>query len=190
MSRRTDEPTSRRADDSAIVHCACPEIRETILRKPAIVSHGVDDGFLNRFVWDGTSDCAAALAAPVALDCWETVGVEKVRKHMQTTLQQGVSLLSKLWHDGNLETTTLAPMPHTFSPMALVRLPQIINDTPNKTSDNAKHVQDYLCSQQIEVPIKPVHGVPRAHLSCHVCNALDDYQRLGLAMLDYRPITS
>lgn len=169
----------------AVMHCNSTEIQETILRIPAIVSHGVDDGFFNRFVWDGTRDYAAALAVPVVLDHWERVGVENVRRQMKETLTQAVSLLSELWHHDSKECTTLAPM-HMHSPMALVRLPPCITTALGEaTSNDAKRIQDYLYHNHIEVPIKCIQGCLYVRLSCHVYNALADYKRLGHVMLQY-----
>jgi selenocysteine lyase/cysteine desulfurase len=152
------------------------------------MSHGIDDGFFNRFVWDGTRDYAAALAVPVVLDYWERVGVENTRRQIKETLTQAVALLSEMWHDGIDEdgTITLAPM-HLHSPMALVRLPTRITALEGEaTSDDAKHIQDYLYHNRIEVPIKCIQGRLFVRLSCHVYNTLADYKRLGQVMLQYR----
>ena len=37
----------------AAMYCANEEIRDTLLSQPAVVSHGVNDGYLSRFIWDG-----------------------------------------------------------------------------------------------------------------------------------------
>ena len=169
----------------AVLYCSSPEVRETVLRIPAIVSHGIDDGYFNRFVWDGTRDYAAALALPPVLEYWTNRGPDKVRQKMQSTLAEGVTLLSNMWHDG--KERTLAPM-HTgmHVPMALVRLPAAINSFADATSDDAKRIQDYLYEHWVEAPIKCVHGTLYVRLSCHVYNVLSDYERLGQVMLQYK----
>ena len=79
----------------AVLHCASRELREAILRIPAVVSHGIDDGFFNRFVWDGTRDYAAALAIPPVVDYWTRLNPNDVRKQMRSTLTEAVALLSE-----------------------------------------------------------------------------------------------
>lgn len=165
----------------ALLYCASEELRETILKVPAVVSHGIDNGFFNRFVWDGTRDYASALAVPTALDYWETRGPNNVRARMRNTLTQAVDLLADMWHDGDMERATLADM-QVHSPMALVRLPSLINVG---TSNDAKLVQDFLFHHSIEVPIKSVLGKLYVRLSCHVYNELHEYKRLGNVMLQY-----
>ncbi|KAL7448745.1 hypothetical protein ACHAWC_000888, partial [Mediolabrus comicus] len=49
---------------AAALFCSNTHIQETILRQPAVVSHGVNDGFMSRFIWDGCRDYAAELSIP------------------------------------------------------------------------------------------------------------------------------
>jgi selenocysteine lyase/cysteine desulfurase len=165
----------------ALLYCASEELRETILRVPAVVSHGIDDGYFNRFVWDGTRDYAPALAVPAALDYWESQGPNHVRARMRSTLTQAVELLADMWHDGDIERATLVDM-QVNSPMALVRLPSASN---TGTSNDAKRAQDFLFRHCIEVPVKSVQGNLYVRLSCHVYNELHEYERLGNVMLQY-----
>jgi selenocysteine lyase/cysteine desulfurase len=166
----------------AFLHCSCPQLRDTLLRIPAIVSHGIDDGFFNRFVWDGTRDYAAALSLPVVLDYWQCQNPEIVREQMKDMLREGVQLLSELWHNSN-ENCTLVPM-HMHSPMALVRLPLFLNSDLPRTSNDGKRVQDWLYHHRIEVPIKCIQGVLYVRLSCHVYNTIEDYEHLGKVLLE------
>ena len=168
----------------AFLHCSSPQLRETVLRIPAVVSHGIDDGFFNRFVWDGTRDYAAALSLPVVLDYWQGQNPQIVREQIQVMLREGVQLLSELWHNGN-ENCTLVPM-HMHSPMALVRLPLFLNCDLPRTSNDGKKVQDWLYRHRIEVPIKCIQGVLYVRLSCHVYNTLSDYEHLGKVLLQYK----
>jgi isopenicillin-N epimerase len=45
----------------AMMYCPNEELRDTILRRPAVVSHGIGQGYQSRFLWDGCRDYAAAL---------------------------------------------------------------------------------------------------------------------------------
>jgi len=167
----------------AVLHCASPKLRETVLRIPAVVSHGIDDGYFNRFAWDGTRDYAAALSLPPVLDYWQWRNPDDVRQQMRTTLEEAVALLSEMWH--GTEDCTLASM-HMHSPMALVRLPSAINGSSQATSDDAKRIQDCLYQHYIEAPIKCIKGYLYVRLSCHIYNKLSQYERLGQVMLQYK----
>lgn len=165
----------------AMMYCGSEHLRETILRQPAIVSHGVDDGYFSRFAWDGCRDYAAQLALSVVLDAWNDPAV--VRAQLRFSLTKGVDVLTSMWHPSDTESpTTLAPM-SLHSPMALVRLPDSI--AFNKTSSDANHVQDYLFASNIEVPIKCIQGTLYVRVSCHVYNQKKDFEHLSQVMLKY-----
>ena len=194
---------------AALLFCANPEIRDTILAQPAVVSHGEDDGFLSRFMWDGCRDYSAQLSLPAILDYWNAVDVDTVRVEMQRNLKEGVQILASYWHPGVCSDKgdascvekhsaeaglTLVPLEMHAPMMALVRLPDRISGGDKgtssavmgpKTSTDAKRVQDFLYSHNVEVPIKCVCGVLYARVSCHVYNTADEFERLALAALKY-----
>mmetsp|Transcript_926 Transcript_926/g.1156 ORF Transcript_926/g.1156 Transcript_926/m.1156 type:complete len:510 (-) Transcript_926:130-1659(-) len=178
----------------AFMHCPQEHLRETILRQPALVSHGVDDGYLSRFLWDGCRDYAAQLAVPVALDYWEQADPSLMRTWMNSKLVDGIRLIAEHWYPqyandeeiwaGNL---TLGSM-SVHSPMALVKLPPSISGSMSnceKTSTDAKRIQDFLYENHIEVPIKCINGTLFVRLSCHIHNDLKDFDRLAKCMLEY-----
>jgi selenocysteine lyase/cysteine desulfurase len=84
----------------AMLCCAKEELRETTLRQPAVVSHGIDDGYLSRFLWDGTRNYAAQLSLPLVLDHWNRRNPALVRTTMRTRLMDAIQILADLWHDG------------------------------------------------------------------------------------------
>ncbi|KAI2507712.1 cysteine desulfurase [Fragilaria crotonensis] len=177
----------------AFLYCANEEIRETILRKPAVISHGLDDGYLSRFIWDGTRDYAAQLALPAVLDLWTKADPRVVRSWMHSKLTDAIRLIAESWHpmyandiDDWAGKVTLGSM-EMHSPMALVRLPPIFcgSSLNPKTSTDAKQIQDYLYDNKIEVPIKCINGVLYVRLSCHIYNELREYDRLAQVMLDF-----
>jgi len=43
------------------LYCPSQELRDTVLRHPACISHGIGQGYQSRFLWDGCRDYAAAL---------------------------------------------------------------------------------------------------------------------------------
>lgn len=164
--------------------------KDSILRRPAVMSHGVDaPDFLSRFLWDGCRDYAAELALPVVLDHWEKQGPDEVRRRIRAQLEEGVQVLANKWHphcanDKNEwpGQVTLAPTDSALlsSPLVLVRLPDTI------VGATAKRLQDYFYANQIEVPVKNINGKLHVRVSCHVYNQTQHFEKLAVTMLQYR----
>lgn len=170
---------------------AKPEWHDTVLRRPAVISHGVDEPDLfSRYVWDGARDYAAALSLPVVLDYWKERKPDLVRKQIKNTLGFGIHVLAEAWHP---ESQAMKDWPgkvtltkfdsSMLSPMALVRLPDRFGI--NKTSTDAKLVQDFLHSQNVEVPVKCVQGKLYVRVSCHVYNGVRDFEILADAISSF-----
>jgi isopenicillin-N epimerase len=177
----------------AFLYCPHEHLRETILRHPAVISHGIDDGYLSRFVWDGTRDYGAQLALPVVLDFWTRANPTMIRTWMRSKLTDAITLIAESWHpmyakdiDDWAGKVTLGSMV-MHSPMALVRLPPVYcgSSASPKTSTDAKMMQDYLYDNKIEVPVKCINGVLYVRLSCHIYNELQEYDHLAQVMLEY-----
>jgi selenocysteine lyase/cysteine desulfurase len=157
------------------------DLTGSILRYPAVQSHGVDEQDLfSRFVWDGCRDYSAALSLPVVLDHW--TNPESVRERCKEVLRKGIFHLGEVWHGiQNTEelagTVTLMPLSsNLLSLMCLVRIP---GDDKSYTSTDAKQLQDDLYSHNIEVPIKCINNELYARVSCHTYNTEDDFGRLA-----------
>jgi len=203
---------------AAVMFCNNPRIRDTILAQPAVISHGVDDGFASRFMWDGCRDYSAQLSLPVVLDYWTnnttsaTLGM--VRAEMERNLKEGVRILISHWHPGvvlcgddkgddevmlladNVREAglTLVPLEMHAPQMALVRLPNHVSGggekgssalSEQRTSTDAKRLQDFLYGHNVEVPVKCVRGVLYARVSCHVYNSAEEFERLARVALKY-----
>jgi len=178
----------------AAMFCTNKEIRDTLLSQPAVVSHGVNDGYLSRFVWDGCRDYSATLSLPIICDYWKSANVDMVRAMMQRNLKEGVRILVSQWHgvideSNNLDDFTLVPLEMHAPMMALVRLPDDISGVSSKerkTSTDAKRLQDYFYDNHIEVPIKCINGILYARVSCHVYNEVREFERLAEVALKYK----
>lgn len=171
----------------AFMAVARDSIASSILRRPAVLSHGVDEPDLfSRFVWDGCRDYSAALAIPAVLEYWQHPS--DVRQKCRDTINTGMRLLAESWHPavgGCLPswpgTVTLVPSESALlSPMALVALPAKFGS--ENTSADSKRVQDYLYSQNVEVPVKCINGRLYVRISCHVYNRTDDFELLARAI--------
>lgn len=173
------------------LYCPHADLRDSILEQPAVISHGIGQGFQSRFLWDGCRDYAAALSLPAVIDHWEQQikadggTTTSFRNKINTRLKEATKLLSQSWHGNqDWERSLLAPLEFHSPMMALVRLPNVIQSSPS-TSGHAKAVQDYLYDNFIEVPIKCVRGVLYARISCHVYNEIHEYQRLADVILKF-----
>lgn len=176
----------------AFLH-ATGAFHDTILRQPAIVSHGIDEpDLLSRYVWDGCRDYAAALSLPSILEFWEEREPWMVRKNLKIQLRQGIKILATEWYGsdfGGEESwpgrVTLAEFDSpVLSPMALVQLP-----VPGKTSGDAKAVQDYLYKQHIEAPIKCVNERLYVRISCQMYNTSKDFHALAASIQTLSKLT-
>jgi selenocysteine lyase/cysteine desulfurase len=167
---------------------AKPVWHDTVLRRPAVISHGVDEPDLfSRYVWDGSRDYAAALSLPAVLDYWEEKSPDLVRKQIKNTLGFGIHVLAEAWHPDHQAMkdwpgkVTLTKFDSSMlSPMALVQLPDRFGI--GNTSTDAKAVQDFLYSQNVEVPVKCVLGKLYVRVSCHVYNGVGDFEILADAI--------
>ena len=172
------------------LYCPHASLRDSVLRLPAVISHGVGQGFQSRYLWDGCRDYAAALSVPAVLDYWEqrhTIDsdAKSFRRKINDQLNEAVRLLSQTWHGNqDWERSLLAPSALHSPMMSLVRLPDSLQSSPS-TSAQAKAVQDFLYDHFIEVPIKCVRGVLYVRISCHVYNEIHEYQRLADTMLKF-----
>lgn len=164
---------------------AKPEWHDTVLRRPIVVTHGVDaPDLFSRFVWDGTRDYSSALSIPVVLDYWVRHGPATVRVDMKRMLEEGITVLAENWHDSRLcpsswagEVTLVDYRSSMLSPMALVRLPDLVG--MDNTSTDAKRVQDHLFNNLVEAPIKCINGRLYVRVSCHVYNGVRDFEHLA-----------
>ena len=156
---------------------------------PVVQSHAACDepDLFTRFIWDGCRDYAAALAVPAVLDYWGTATPTR-REQCCAKLRDGIDGLARDWHGVDHSEdwpgrVTLASFDSgILSPMGLVRIPRRHPLAGHvATSTDAKKLQDYLHTQNIEVPIKCINGELFVRLSAHVYNDVDDFDILSKA---------
>ena len=111
-------------------------------------------------------------------------------------LKEGVRILIQHWYPGVsngdededslswVESGLILVPLHLHAPMmALVRLPDHLNIDTNssgrKTSTDAKRIQDYFYSCNVEIPVKCVRGVLYCRVSCHLYNTAGDFETLA-----------
>lgn len=102
---------------AAFLYCEDEELRETILRQPAVISHGIDDGYHSRFIWDGCRDYTAQLTIPILIKFWEQLGTHHVRTMMRSTLANVIRLIVEKWYPG-LNFSDIASTGVTIVPLS------------------------------------------------------------------------
>ncbi|RUS72039.1 hypothetical protein EGW08_020203 [Elysia chlorotica] len=154
-----------------------PDVQAEV--RPAVISHGLGSGFSSEFVWAGLHDYSPLLALHTVLDFWEALTPSAIRKYIQQLLKDATDLLIKCWG-----TRLPAPL-DMFGPMALVELPESIHQMFNTIDYSAAEtVQNALYHDfNIEVPIKSLQGRLYVRISAHIHNQLDEYEKLGGAVL-------
>lgn len=165
------------------------DLSSSILRYPAVQSHGVDEvDIFSRFVWDGCRDYTAALVLPTVLDHWASP--KRIRGQCRGMLRKGIQHLGNMWQadEGESEAGTLVDLESTMlCPMCLVAIPGARHGQ-KRTSAEAKHLQDNLFANNVEVPIKCINDKLFVRISCHVYNTEEDFDRLGTVLKDLTAI--
>ena len=133
-----------------ILYCPNDELRDTVLDEPAVMSHGVGDGYQSRFLWDGCRDYAAALSVPAVLDYWESHDIKLIQNRIKELREDAVTVLGTMWHPSKCDVgtamptsargsvlspgVTLAPLSIHSPMMVLVRLPERLQRAKSNAS--------------------------------------------------------
>jgi selenocysteine lyase/cysteine desulfurase len=165
----------------------------TSVIKPAVISHGFNEGFTSNFVWDGTRDYSNMVVLPLTLKWWEQVDHDLARAYCRGLLRSAVDLLCSQWG-----TSTHVPM-EFYSHMACVQVPhsslppgsyQAKDDGSVEykcTSTHSKMIQDALHYHfKIECPIKTLEHKSYVRISAMVYNVIEDYETLSRAISSLR----
>lgn len=147
---------------------------------PLCLSWDTFNGFPHSFAWTGTKDDTAWLSVPDAFAFMDRFGEEKVRKHNQTLIREGMALLADAWGAG---ADTRNEM---ISSMALVPMPE---NLPYTMDDAGRvHLQRVLQSQYRVVinPSSIYNGRFWCRMTAQIYNDVEDYRKLAKAVLSLR----
>ncbi len=137
---------------------------------PPVISHGLGEGFLAEFDWQGTRDVSAWLSLPDAVVFRADLGDSRVRVYCHDLAGRAAALLAKSWQ------TECGTPPAMQGFMATVRLPGAAPATPAAGEAIRRAL---LHRHGIEALFMPLEGGLWARLSAQVYNELADYARLG-----------
>ena len=150
---------------------AAPE-RQAALH-PAVISWGLDKGFLVEFDWMSTRDPSAMLAAPEGIRMMRDLGLDAVRTHNHALAMDAARLLASAW---GTEHRIPEEMVGT---MSVVPLPVSLGST----GEDATAIRDRLLFEdRIEVQLHALQGRLWARISAQIYNEIADVERLADAV--------
>jgi selenocysteine lyase/cysteine desulfurase len=114
------------------------------------------------------------------IDFWEAVGPDNIRNYMHNLVKKSASILVDKW-----KSRVLAPR-DMFGSMCAIQLPNALYACCDDIDySHAEAVQNLLFHRyNIEVPIKEVQGELYVRISAHIYNELEEYEKLGDAILE------
>lgn len=158
---------------TAVLH-VCDELRDQI--QPSTISHFADEGFHERFAWQGTADMTAWLSVPDALAFVEAeFGWPQLRKHNHEMAVWAHQMLCD-----RFETDPLTPLDGSLlGSIASVELPSVLMDRfADSTALQAALYNEY----NIEVPIMDWSNRWLVRVSCQAYNRPEEYVALSDAV--------
>ncbi|MDQ1698634.1 MAG: isopenicillin-N epimerase [Frankiaceae bacterium] len=147
-----------------------PKWRDAI--RPLVASHGYSLGYHDAFDWTGTADPVPVLAIPAALDFWDTLGWEAVRRHQHQLVTAGAHRVA------TTIGTEVAIADEFTAAMRLVRLPV---DLPSE-ADREAVAYRLITEHGVTAHITEHAGTTYVRMCGQLYNTADHYDRLGEAL--------
>jgi isopenicillin-N epimerase len=140
---------------------------------PAVISWGLDRGFLAEFDWGGTRDPSAWLSAPEGIAFLKELGLDELRRYNHDLVWRAATMLTERWG------TTLGVPESSVGFMVTVALPAVLG----RTGDDAAKLRDALLFEDsIEVQVHAAAGCLWTRVSAQVYNDWSDIERLARAV--------
>jgi isopenicillin-N epimerase len=151
-----------------VLHVA-PAWRELV--RPLVASHHFAEGYRPAFDWTGTIDPVPLLSVPAAMDYWDKLGWDEVRRSQRELVDVGAARVA-------VALGTRAPVrPEFRAAMRVVELPTGV------TVDAARCIEARLAAtHRVEAALMRVGDRTLVRVCAQVYNSLDDYERLAAAL--------
>lgn len=141
---------------------------------PAVISWGLDKGFLIEFDWMSTRDPSAMLAAPEGIRILRELGPDTVRSYNHGLALEAARILAEAW-----EVEYRIPESMT-STMVTVPIPEFFGST----KEDATALRDRLLFEDdIEVQLHHQSGRLWARIGAQIYNETRDLERLAEAVV-------
>jgi isopenicillin-N epimerase len=154
---------------------ASPDKQDGLM--PNVVSWEISQPFPSNFAWTGTRDPSNWLAAPAAFNFMDRFGESVVRQHNQRLLRDAITVLADMW---KIPVTTPDEM---TAAMTLVPAP---DGLPYPATDEGRARLEADLQKKHNIIINPAlahDGRIWLRTTAQIYNAIEDYQKLGKAVL-------
>jgi isopenicillin-N epimerase len=136
--------------------------------RPLVASHGYAEGYQAAFDWTGTHDPVPLFAIPAALDFWERLGWEPVRRYQRTLVTEGAR------HVAEALGTRVAVRDELTAAMRLVALPR-----PLSVEDGVEAAGRLTTDHKVTAHITHHAGSSYVRMCGQLYNVPEHYERLA-----------
>lgn len=140
--------------------------------RPRVASHGYASGFHAAFDWTGTADAVPLLTIPAALDFWDGLGWEAVRRHQHALATEGAHVVA------DALGTEVAIADEFTASMRLVRLPVRLADE----ADREKVAYALIADHGVTAHVTQHAGTTYVRMCGQLYNVPEHYERLAKAL--------
>nr|CCA16708.1 conserved hypothetical protein [Albugo laibachii Nc14] len=155
--------------------------------QPVVTSLGYGQGFIEDFAIQGTRDECNFLTIITALDCYRSIGPDRIYAHNKALMDWASAYLANLW-----STHELLPSWQRAPFVSNIQLPIDLADvqcgkalTQDSITSMCNVLMDFLMDRfGILVRIAFFQGAFFVRISAQIYNERSDYEQLGAAILD------
>jgi isopenicillin-N epimerase len=142
---------------------------------PTTISHFYEEGLAVEFGWQGTRDISGWLAAPAAIEYFDALGWDRVRRHNHDLAVWAQRLLTRRW-----DMPPVSPLDGSWlGSMATVELPPTLRGRYRTPEDLQGMLMD---EHRIEVPVIDWDDRWYVRVSCQIYNRSEQYEMLAEAL--------
>jgi len=148
-----------------------PRWRDAV--RPLVASHGYADGYHDAFDWTGTADAVPLLAIPAALDFWDSLGWDAVRRYQHQLVTEGAHAVA------DALGTEVAIADEFTASMRLVRLPAVLASVPERE----KVAYALIADHGVTAHVTEHAGTTYVRMCGQLYNVAEHYERLAAALV-------
>jgi len=140
--------------------------------RPRVASHGYTTSYHAAFDWTGTADAVPVLAIPAALDFWDGLGWDAVRRYQRELVTAGAHRVA------DAIGTEVAIADEFTAAMRLVRLPAVLETEPEREALAYRLIGEF----GVTAHVTQHAGTTYVRMCGQLYNRPEHYDRLGEAL--------
>lgn len=155
---------------------------------PLVISSGSSLGMNAEFNWVGTKDYTSFLSVITAIDFYNDLGPEKIKKHNHNLALSAAIKLIQMWDTElilNANYKDLNSWEHYIGSMVTIRMPKIKNPSQKKAEEIRINL---LLNYSIDTTCYCIGENMYLRISAQIYLNMDDFIKLGNSILDYLQI--